>query len=160
MERIRPGNGQKQCGKKETGMIDTVRMLADYVRAEIYAYLPEKYQGVECQITEILRNNGVHGTALEFRIPGENVRCSIHMDPYFMEYGYGKTIGQIREDALSDNIYGYNRESGKICLVRILKKREGEWSVSGGRVCKKIYWYILWLHILSKYPLDNKRKFW
>jgi hypothetical protein len=76
-------------------MMNTVRAFSDYVMAQIQEYLPEQYQRADCQIQEILRNNGVYETAMEFHVPDEKVVCTVQMDSYYAEFQQGKPISKI-----------------------------------------------------------------
>lgn len=77
--------------------MNTVKKFSEYVQMQIQEYLPEQYQEADCHMKEILRNNGGYGTSMEFHVPGENVVCSIHMDPYYAEFKQGRPFGEIME---------------------------------------------------------------
>ncbi|MCI9076629.1 MAG: hypothetical protein HFH10_12710 [Dorea sp.] len=77
--------------------MNTVKKFSEYVQMQIQEYLPEQYQEADCFMKEILRNNGGYGTSMEFHVPGENVVCSIHMDPYYAEFKQGRPFGEIME---------------------------------------------------------------
>ena len=78
-------------------MMDTVRKFSDYVRMQIQEYLPEQYQRADGHIKEILENNGVYRTVMEFHVPGEKVVCAVQMDMYYAEFQQGKPISEIME---------------------------------------------------------------
>lgn len=77
--------------------MDTVREFSEYMQARIQEYLPEQYQKADCRIKEILENNGVYRTVLEFHVPGENAVCTIQMDPYYAAFKQGKPFDGIME---------------------------------------------------------------
>ena len=73
-------------------MRDTVREFSEYIQTQIHDYLPETYQEADVYVKEELRNNGIYGTVMELRVPGEHVVCTIHMDPYFAGFGRGNPL--------------------------------------------------------------------
>lgn len=77
--------------------MDTVRAFSDYAMAQIQEHLPEQYQRADGHIKEILENNGVYRTVMEFHVPGEKVVCAVQMDMYYAEFQQGKPISEIME---------------------------------------------------------------
>lgn len=78
--------------------MNTIKTFSEYVLSQIQEHLPERYQKADCRIQEVLRNNGVYGTAMEFDVQGENAVCCIHMDPYYAEFKQGKLIAEIMKE--------------------------------------------------------------
>lgn len=78
--------------------MNTIKTFSEYVLSQIQEHLPERYQEADCRIQEVLRNNGVYGTAMEFDVQGENAVCRIHMDLYYAEFKQGKPIAEIMKE--------------------------------------------------------------
>jgi len=75
-----------------------IRVFAANVERSIKDYLPAELQGMECQIREMRKNNGVVLTALCVRELDGNVGKVIYLEPYMDEAAGGTPMETVMEE--------------------------------------------------------------
>lgn len=69
--------------------MNTVRVFAEGVVSQIKEYLPEEHQGLNIEVHEKLKNNGVVMTGICVHAPEENVSPIIYMDSFYEQIKRG-----------------------------------------------------------------------
>lgn len=72
-----------------------VKVFAEGVAGMIKEYLPEKYQNVECRVSEEWKNNGVERPGLTFHMPGSNMVPIVYMEPFYDDVRKGSPLDTI-----------------------------------------------------------------
>lgn len=72
-----------------------VKVFAEGVAQQINQYLPEKYQNVECRVTEQQKNNGTIRTGLRLDVPGQNIAPIVYMEPFYHQIRQGEPMEQV-----------------------------------------------------------------
>ena len=71
--------------------MSTVKIFAEDVVEKIHRYLPGEYDSVQCEVKEVLKNNGIRMTGIEFQREGSSISQIIYLEPFFEDIRQGKT---------------------------------------------------------------------
>lgn len=71
------------------------KVFAEGVAKEIKNYLPPEYAGMECQVMEQRKNNGVLLTGICFKMPGQQMSPLVYMEPFYEAVRHGEPLNEI-----------------------------------------------------------------
>lgn len=94
------------------------KIFAEGVARQIMDYLPPEYQGMKCQVTEKVKNNGVCMAGITIYEPDEKMSRIIYMDAFYDEIKKGKpmqgVLEEIAEQIKDSREYGKELEGVKL----------------------------------------------
>ncbi len=71
------------------------KVFAEGVAKEIKNYLPPEYAGMECQVMEQRKNNGVLLTGICFKMPGQQMSPLVYTEPFYEAVRHGEPLNEI-----------------------------------------------------------------
>jgi len=94
------------------------KIFAEGVARQIMDYLPPEYQGMKCQVTEKVKNNGVCMAGITIYETDEKMSRIIYMDAFYDEIKKGKpmqgVLEEIAEQIKDSREYGKELEGVKL----------------------------------------------
>lgn len=90
--------------------MSTVKIFAEDVAERIHSYLPGEYASVQCEVKEVLKNNGIRMTGIEIQREGSSISQIIYLEPFFEDIRQGKETETVLKDIA--NSYIQNANSG------------------------------------------------
>lgn len=72
-----------------------VKMFAEGVTQKIKDYLPEKYQNVDCKVTEQQKNNGKILTGILLEMPEQKIAPVVYMESFYDQVRKGEPMDQV-----------------------------------------------------------------
>ena len=90
--------------------MSTVKIFAEDVAERIHSYLPGEYASVQCEVKEVLKNNGIRMTGIEIQREGSSISQIIYLEPFFEDIRQGKETETVLKDIA--NSYIRNANSG------------------------------------------------
>ena len=61
--------------------MSTVKIFAEDVVERIHSYLPGEYASVQCEVKEVLKNNGIRMTGIELHSADSSIPQIIYLEP-------------------------------------------------------------------------------
>lgn len=71
------------------------------VKENILAHLPEKYEGADVSISEVVKNNDNHLFGLSIKREDSNISPNIYLESFFEDYENGKPMDEILDELAS-----------------------------------------------------------
>ena len=77
--------------------------LRNEVKENIASHLPEKYEGADISINEVIKNNDNHLYGLSIKREDSNIAPTIYLESFFEEYENEPDTGEWRERQMEEN---------------------------------------------------------
>lgn len=88
--------------------MSTVKIFAEDVAERIHSFLPGEYASVQCEVKEVLKNNGIRMTGIEFQREGSSISQIIYLEPFFEDIRQGKETETVLKDIANSYIQNVN----------------------------------------------------
>ena len=90
--------------------MSTVKIFAEDVVEKIHRYLPGGYDSVQCEVKEVLKNNGIRMTGIEFQREGSSISQIIYLEPFFEDIRQGKETETVLKNIADSYIQNVSTE--------------------------------------------------